>query len=199
MIELARNNTRFCCLNKEQKEELKAAFKEGAPVEHSFQPNGYFEVCSQPNWLPQSVYRVALNYALSSLDKAFGELDLQTKVDLFTAYHKGSRVEEWSSIEMDWVATPGNCFYPDRSYRLAPVYEELTIPWEVLSDDYRWAARQADGYICITNKELFVQAGFWVTAKSSGSTTAIPGSALKGVKPGNKHWTSSLVERPKGV
>lgn len=100
--------------------------------------------------------------------------------------------EAWSPI-----STHANLIN-SQTYRTYTPLEDIYIPWEHVADEYKWATRDDDGTVAIWRNEKPVAESelfFWYA--NGGS--AFLGEFLKGVKPGNKPWNESLVQRPEGV
>ncbi len=95
----------------------------------------------------------------------------------------------------DWVPLNKNSggLWGHISYRTYTPLEDIYIPWEAVNDKWQWAAKDDDGEVWLYDeKPECICSGEFRTYNDMCSTVA-----LKGVKPGNKPWNQSLIQRPK--
>ena len=86
-------------------------------------------------------------------------------------------------------------FLDDYLYRIEPEPEtDIELPWDVITPEYQWVARDADGSVWMYASEPSTHGGdqLWY-----GYPTRCCNHLIH--KPGNKPWDQSLIKRPEGV
>lgn len=126
------------------------------------------------------------------MDKTFGELSIDEKLDLHRAFYEGKPVQYWEDWHMRWETKFSSQFADSLVYRIAPEPEtDIELPWHVISPEYKWAARDANGAVWVYEEEPYPKLDLW-----GGS-----GMTCRHIihNPGNKPWNKSLIKRPEGV
>ncbi len=124
------------------------------------------------------------------MDKTFGELSIDEKLELHRAMYEDRLVQYWA--DNLWMIKVSHTFFDDCIYRIAPKSEtDIELPWHVISTEYQWAARDANGAVWVYEKEPFPKFDIWCGV----------GKTCRHIihKPGNKPWDQSLIKRPEGV
>lgn len=131
--------------------------------------------------------------------KRFGELTLEQKLKLFTAWCNDNASIVFSRDGSTWAQCPTPDWCSDNFYE---VVETLpSIDWSQVSEKYNYLVRavSGDGFLTETRPELGgtgVRSLLWsLPSKDDGWTRA---DAFKSYKPGTVPYDKSLVERPKG-
>ena len=126
------------------------------------------------------------------MNKTFGELSIDEKLELHRAFYEGKPVQYWAVDHVGWETKFSSQFADTLVYRIAPEPEtDIELPWHVISPEYKWAARDADGAVWVYEEEPFPKFDIWCGA----------GKTCRHIihKPGNKPWDQSLIKRPEGV
>ena len=132
------------------------------------------------------------------MNKTFGELSIDEKLELHRAMYEGKPVQYWVDDHERWETKCTSQFHDNLVYRIAPEPEtDIELPWHVISPEYRWAARDESGDIYVYESEPFVSNALrlWV-----GDDAKYCNHLIHLIhKPGNKPWDQSLIKRPEGV
>lgn len=126
------------------------------------------------------------------MNKTFGELSIDEKLDLHRAMYEGRPVQYWAVGCGKWRTKVSSEFNDPLVYRIAPEPEtDIELPWHVISPEYQWAARDANGAVWVYEEDPYRKLDLW-----GGS-----GMSCRHIihKPGNKPWDQSLIKRPEGV
>lgn len=129
------------------------------------------------------------------MDKPFGKLSIDEKLELHRAMYEGRVVQYWTDNPAGWETKALRHFTDSLVYRIAPEPEtDIELPWHVISPEYQWAARDADGDIYVFESKPYVESEchWW-----SGYASKCCNHLIH--KPGNKPWDQSLIKRPEGV
>lgn len=129
------------------------------------------------------------------MDKTFGELSIDEKLELHRAMYEGKKLQYWSVDQLTWETKYTSQFNDYLMYRIAPEPEtDIELPWHVISPEYQWAARDPDGAIYVFTSEPFIDypCEWWDGDNPQNCNVFI-------YKPGNKPWEQSLIKRPEGV
>lgn len=129
------------------------------------------------------------------MDKTFGELSIEEKLELHRAMYEGRTVQRWADDQERWVTKLSSPFVDHFVYRIAPEPEiDIELPWHVISPEYQWAARDESGdiYVYASMPSTAHLKTWWVGEVSQYCNHLIH-------KPGNKPWDQSLIKRPEGV
>lgn len=127
------------------------------------------------------------------MDKTFGELSIDEKLELHRAMYEGKSVQ-YFNVHVDlWMAKTSHSFSDDYIYRIAPEPEtDIELPWHVISPEYQWAARDAYGDVWMYEEKPSLKIDMWFEENARYCRHIIH-------KPGNKPWDQSLIKRPEGV
>ena len=127
------------------------------------------------------------------MNKTFGELSIDEKLELHRAMYEGRTVKFWA--DNLWMIKTAHTFLDDYLYRIEPEPEtDIELPWHVIQPEYQWAARDADGAVWVYTSEPSVDYSrqWWYGIASRNCGFLIH-------KPGSKLWDQSLIKRPEGV
>ena len=126
------------------------------------------------------------------MNKMFGELSVDEKLELHRAFYEGKPVQYWDADHERWETKFSSYFTDSIIYRIAPEPEtDIELPWHVISQEYQWAARDDNGAVWVYEVEPFPKFDIWCgTGKTCRHIIH---------KPGNKPWNQSLIKRPEGV
>lgn len=136
--------------------------------------------------------------------KKFGELTADEQKELLYARYvlckKVERLINGFENEERWKAYSGKLWRPDTTYRITPTLP--SINWSHVHEKYKWLAINPFGEgVLFTSRPEISGA---LTSKMSGvnwsttSSTTMAGN-FASYKPGDCHWTESLIERPKAA
>lgn len=127
------------------------------------------------------------------MEKTFGELSIDEKLELHRAMYEGKKLQYWSVDQLMWETKLSIQFAYSLVYRIAPEPEsDIELPWHVISPEYQWAARDANGAVWVYAEKPSMRFGMWTGVYAQDCNHLIH-------KPGNKPWDQSLVKRPEGV
>lgn len=129
------------------------------------------------------------------MDKKFGELSIDEKLELHRAMYEGKKLQYWSVDQLTWETKLSIQFAYSLVYRIAPEPEtDIELPWHVISPEYQWAARDGNGnlYVYPSKPSTYGEDQWWYGYASRNCNHIIH-------KPGNKPWNKSLIKRPEGV
>lgn len=107
-----------------------------------------------------------------------------------TPEQRSAIVEAWidGSAEMfigDWVYV--SHFDVDIAYRTRP--RQLVIPWEHIKPEYKWAAMDEDGCLCLYKAKPEIGSGVW-------GVDAYAGAEALNIDTTGIDWRESLAQRP---
>lgn len=129
------------------------------------------------------------------MNKPFGELSIEEKLELHRAMYEGKPVQCWAGDTVGWADKISKAFRDSFTYRIAPEPEtDIELPWQVISPEYQWAARDADGNVWVYTSEPSVN-----YSRQWWDGIASRNCRFLSHKPGNKLWDQSLIKRPEGV
>lgn len=129
------------------------------------------------------------------MNKTFGELNIEEKLELHRAVYEGKPVQYWNADRETWETRYTSYFADTSVYRITPEPEtDIELPWHFISPEYQWAARDPDGAIYVYTSEPSVNYSrqWW-----DGDNSRNCGFLIR--KPGNKPWDQSLIKRQEGV
>ena len=127
------------------------------------------------------------------MEKTFGELSIDEKLELHRAMYEGKPVQYFAGDTFGWEAKISNAFRDSFTYRIEPEPEtDIELPWHVISPEYQWAARDANGAVWVYAEKPSMRFDMWTGVYAQDCNHLIH-------KPGNKPWDQSLVKRPEGV
>ena len=127
------------------------------------------------------------------MNKTFGELSIDEKLELHRAFYEEKPVQYWVPGHAEWETKFSSEFNDHLVYRIAPEPEtDIDLPWHVISPEYQWAARDADGAVWAYEEEPSMGFDVWFGRNVQYCNFLIH-------KPGNKPWNQSLIKRPEGV
>ena len=128
------------------------------------------------------------------MDKTFGELSIDEKLELHRSMYEGRPVQYWAVGCGMWRTKFSSEFNDHLVYRTTPEPEtDIELPWHVISPEYKWAAKDADGFVWVYEEEPSLGFDVW---RSHGWSCTCKNLIHK---PGNKPWEQSLIKRPEGV
>ena len=110
------------------------------------------------------------------------------------AFHKCDEFEHYN-CQGFWCSYNRGQIFANSIIRKKPApLTKPVIPWDVIKDEFKWAARDEIGSIWVYERkpELKVPVGEWI----SRACHRVLGFELR-VDPGTCDWKDSLVERPK--
>lgn len=120
--------------------------------------------------------------------KAFGELNLDEKIELFTHWADGGDIEFWDWSDRRWVKSIAPLAWISQIiYR--KVQTKPSINWDHVSDDFNWLVVDSFG-----NGYLFRRKP--VQLEKSWSCSDVSAKNFKSYNRGNCEWAESLVMRP---
>lgn len=123
--------------------------------------------------------------------KAFKDLTPEERSAIVEAWIDGN-AEVYCSLDGMWADKADAYIYNNSIYRSRP--RQLTIPWEHIKSEYKWAAMDECGRVCFfCGKPLCrVRDGMWENGQDwAMSPLAIDTTGID--------WRESLVQRPEGV
>lgn len=129
---------------------------------------------------------------LTKITTPFGLLDAETQEALRAHQASGG----W--VQLYWNGTWRKVKHPALTwhctYRAAPEpLRPMTIPWDVLQPQWKWAARNRCGVLSLFTDRPVSDVITWYARE--GWSNAIDG-VLAGFDPGTVDWKDSLQERP---
>lgn len=127
------------------------------------------------------------------MNKTFGELSIDEKLELHRDFYEGRVVQCFNDHFGVWMNKYGSEFDDSLIYRIKPEPEtDIELPWHVISPEYQWAARDANGAVWVYAEKPSMRFDMWTGVYAQDCNHLIH-------KPGNKPWDQSLVKRPEGV
>lgn len=125
--------------------------------------------------------------------KAFKDLTKEERSEIVEAISQGcaemySQYTGWQETDRDSVD-----FYT--VYRIKPA-KKLNIPWEIIKPEYKWAAMDDNGKVCVFTTEPVTGYGYWHNPDKCGNFESI--TALN-IDTTGISWENSLTQRPEGI
>lgn len=129
---------------------------------------------------------------MSNQPKTLMEMTEEEAVPIFNAWREGRTIEEYFCSRGPWKDM-NNSFplYNRASYRIKP--KKLNIPWECIRPEFKWAAMDKDGAVCVyENKPSISDVGPWYPFDGKFVCLRFPLAIdTEGVD-----WRTSLTGRP---
>lgn len=126
---------------------------------------------------------------LTTIDKSFGELDIETRVALFRHFQEGGGIQ---SCEPDgWVIVARPAWFNESTYRTVATPD--SIDWDAIKPEFDYMARDESGEAWVYDCKPNVGAdgyGF------SGTNCVRVDNLLSSYRRGTFPWEKSLVIRP---
>lgn len=118
------------------------------------------------------------------------------KIKVMQAYLEGEEIEFRRNDEGEWKTGEPAWNWVSCNYRVKERDYSLDILWELIEDEWKWAAMDGNGRVFIYTEKPKSKPtpGRWVS--SGGDYSRYP---LKISKPDVKYWAKTLTERPQGV
>lgn len=136
---------------------------------------------------------------LTTIDKPFGELPLETKIALFKAWLVGEQILH--QPEGSRVLMPARVvlWWPTTIYRVAPKIPPKTkdsIDWSAVNKDYRYLRRNQDGTARLFKYLPTCCGGAWMISIDDKWMDA---SIFASYKQGTEDWDKAGIDRPEDV
>ncbi len=128
-------------------------------------------------------------------------MNTQDKIKVMQAWLNGEEVEfmvdgNWTPLQkpsnIDTIEPLWNWLSFEYRIKPKPAPIPMTIPWDVIKPEYKWAAKTKYDYVFLFKEKPTVCQGGWEGFGSEGI------SRLLVVDKGTVGWKDSLQERPQG-
>lgn len=125
--------------------------------------------------------------------KAFKDLTKEERSELMEVILQS----EYGSVEFyresfgEWVVLDSTQIDLDIAYRTKPA-KKLNIPWEIIKPEYKWAAMDEDGEVCLYTTKPELGQRYWFFL-GDGLVQAL---SVLDVDTTGISWENSLTQRP---
>lgn len=119
----------------------------------------------------------------------------QEKIAIMQAFVDGKEIEfKTKNREVSWsISYDPKWDWIDFDYRIKPEPPPtpMNIPWEFIKPEYKWAAKDENGNICLYTERPRIDGNMW----RGWFPTQLYNKAFI-IDPGTVRWKDSLQERP---